>query len=474
MRERCAKRLAIVAMLASACWFMPGAAAGGSGVEARIADVAVQPQLRLGLAFPGRNPAYYHLMSDVGLGVVRIGLSWKWLEPRPGTFKWKSVDRQIVALQRLGIEPFLTLASDAPWGIRKETSKVQNGTPSNMETWGRFVAAVVERYDGDGDGDAPGLERPVRYFQVANEWIGPDNPSGGWAGTTDELIDFINTSHDAVKARSPKAIFVLGGIASTNLDVLVVYEGRANYVVQRRQSRTSSKTMTAKQIRTPKVAAVLRERVYPVLREARYDVADVHLYGPAERDPLRIEAIRQRIGGRPLISTECGGPSLNYQDRYNPEDHFMAVIEHNLAVLSEGLQFCLWLLLGENPNTHFPHSKIALFESKGEPKPGYRAYQLLAAILDGVDRVERRGPGHQYWLHRKGQTPLLVAWRGKTDANERAPLPPGVTKAHVLRVTDAVRGTYVIDTTPRSAPLPLSRLPIIAGEPLPEKVYPSR
>ncbi len=123
----------------------------------------------------------------------------------------------------------MTLESDAEWGIRKETSHLANGTPKDLEQWQSFVAMVVERYDGDGQDDAPGLMRPVRYFQVANAWISPTNKAGVWGGSTEQLIHFINASYDATKARSPEAIFVLGGIASGNFDGLVVNEGYASY-----------------------------------------------------------------------------------------------------------------------------------------------------------------------------------------------------------------------------------------------------
>ena len=217
----------------------------------------------------------------------------------------------------------------------------------------------------------------------------------------------------------------------------------------------------------------MRDRVYPVFRDTRYDVADVHLYGPVELDPLRIEAIRERIGKRPLISTECGGPMVLDNESYDPEDHFLAVMERNLSALSEGLAFCLWWRLGEGKGSP-DFRKVALVERQGKIKPGYRAYQLLATILNGVDRVERRGAGHQYWLHRRGQTPLLVAWKRESDGDVSATLSPGVATGHVLRVTDAIRGTYVIDTMTTSARLALSRLPIVAGETLPEALYPSR
>ena len=77
----------------------------------------------------------------------------------------------------------------------------------------------------------------MRFFQVANEFILPHDPKGGWLGTTEELIQFVNASYAAVKARSPEAVFLLGGIASSWPIVMLILEGRGNEVLPVAQRR---------------------------------------------------------------------------------------------------------------------------------------------------------------------------------------------------------------------------------------------
>lgn len=224
---------------------------------------------------------------------------------------------------------------------------------------------------------------------------------------------------------------------------------------------------SAEELRGPKPAAILKRRGAPVLERARYDVADVPLYGPVERDPVRIKVIRDKIGGRPMLSSECGGPSLDYQDSYRPVDHFFTVMERTLMVLSEGLRFCLWYRLGGSGGGHTTPGKreVPLIED-GKPKPGVWAYRLLAVALESVEPVERRGSGlDHYRLHRAGKTPLVVAWKGAGSGATVAP-PPGLRGGHVLRVTDAVRGACVVEPLPASGTLRLGPLPLIAGEDL--------
>ena len=41
--------------------------------------------------------------------------------------------------------------------------------PKDIDSYSNFVKATVERYDGDGVDDMPGLKNPVKYWQVDNE-----------------------------------------------------------------------------------------------------------------------------------------------------------------------------------------------------------------------------------------------------------------------------------------------------------------
>ena len=130
-------------------------------------DINVAPSPRLGLAFPGADPQYYGLMRDIGIGVVRISVAWARVEPREGQFDFRGLDARVRGLQSQGLAPFLTFEPNAAWGAA-HTEQVKNGTPRDMATWTRFVRAVVDRYDGDGQNDMRGLQGAVQYYQTAN------------------------------------------------------------------------------------------------------------------------------------------------------------------------------------------------------------------------------------------------------------------------------------------------------------------
>ena len=376
----------VSALLLALAFAMPALA------DVDLRTLAVSPNPRLGLAFPGSMTRYYPLIAQAGIGTVRISASWARIEPRRGQFDFGGLDDRIRALQDLGIAPFVTFESTADWATDPATRGVKNARPRDPADWSRFVRAVVDRYDGDGSADMPGLSAPVTYYQAANEWISDTNRSGGWASGTADLIDYVRVAHDAVKGQDPRATFVMGGIAAFNSDILLVARDGRDLPVRQSWSPTSETVLTRSDMRGPTIASIIDDRVLPVLREAPFDVASVHLYGPEDRDGARIAWLK-RITGRPVLSSECGGPTLDYGGSYSGEEHFRAVVERNLNVLATGAPFCLWFRLGESEGASYGNRRTALYLATADAKPGVYAYRLLARLIDAAARVEVVGPG---------------------------------------------------------------------------------
>jgi hypothetical protein len=392
----------LVALAFSLASSVPAASA-----QIDLSSLIATPNPRLGIAFPGSRPELYRLIADAGIGMARISVAWSRVEPDRGRFAWAGLDARVAGLQALGIEPFLTFESDARWATTPETRLVKNALPRDPADWDRFVRAVVARYDADGRDDMPGLVGPVRHWQAANEWISDRNRSGGWIGSADALVDYIRTAYDAVKSEDPEAVFVLGGVAAFNADVLLVTLGGQEMIVAQTWGEDSETVLTVEDMRGPVIGRIIDERVLPVLRRSPYDVASVHLYGPESRDIDRIRLMQDLTDG-PVLSSECGGPSLDYGGRYTPAGHFRAVVERNLSALAAGAPFCLWFLLGEDlTGSTYGNRRTALYVDPERPKPGVFAYRMLSRLLDpdaDVVRVRenlfalRRGDGRKIWI----------------------------------------------------------------------------
>lgn len=390
---------------------------GGLRAQPVIGDdlwtLEARPNARLGLAFPGADPQFYPLLAQAGIGVVRVAANWGRISPREDAWNFAGLDRRVRALGDLGIAAFITFESTADWGTQ-QGQPVKNATPHDMTEWARFVGAVVERYDGDGQGDMPGLPMAVPYYQAANEFMSPTNRSGGWAGTHAELLTYINTAHDAVKSADPKAIFVLGGIAAFNMDIALLDAERAAFEVRQSWSATSETVFDPGDLRVPEVRDLIDNRFQMILDQARYDVASVHLYGPESRDALRLDYMRD-LSGRPVLSSECGGPSLDYGGSYTGQGHYAAVLERNLEVMAAGGAFCLWFGLGEAITSTYGNSRVQLYDLQEREKPGVHAFRLLSHLVQPDTRVARLG-ADAFVLERQSDRVCIATGRAGFDA----------------------------------------------------------
>ncbi|PIV80657.1 hypothetical protein COW53_08480 [bacterium CG17_big_fil_post_rev_8_21_14_2_50_64_8] len=439
------------------------------GAPLNLADLVFALNPRLGLGFPSQNVDNYYVFPLCGMGLVRLTLLWSNYEPSRGQYDWSGLDNKVRVLQDLGIDIFMTLQSDADWGVEPSDFLAANHPPADMADWTTFMTHLVQRYNGDGVDDLPGLLRPVRYYQLANEWPSPQNIHGGWTGTIDQLIEFFNASYAAVKAADPSATVVLGGIPSIGLDAMVLNAGQGNYVARQSYNETVKDSLTVAIAQDPRIAeaVAVRERV---LAESLYDMVDLHMYGPVEFNQYRISRIRQNVGDVPLVSSECGGPNLAYDPVITPEEHFQTAMDMNLDALSRGLVYTMWLSMfgqeyvpGIGPT--WGNSQLQPIDKNQQPTGGFWAYHLLAAMLDGMDSVEKPGPGI-YIIHRYDQPNIHVAWR--TDANTTYQLPSTVHAQKMIVVTSARLGTYQLEPVPANGLLQLTGpLPIVVSEILP-------
>ncbi len=68
--------------------------------------------------------------------------------------------------------------------------------PQAWTQWERFVRDVVERYDGDGTDDMPGLRRPLRHIQVLDRIATPED----WLGSADDYMRLLHHAGLGAKA----------------------------------------------------------------------------------------------------------------------------------------------------------------------------------------------------------------------------------------------------------------------------------
>ena len=187
-----------------------------------------------------------------------------WSRPHPGPFLWDSMqasegdeidfsntDKVVKQNQKAGLATLATLWPFAEWdqeGLSKcEVSEddeflprggVFEGdmpylpkhrcSPQNLDAYGDWLSSLIERYDGDGKGDMPGLEIPIRYWEVLNE---PDlDVPPGEVATLDfykegasEYAELLITSYQIIKQADENAQVLIAGAAGGSQDFLDFY-----------------------------------------------------------------------------------------------------------------------------------------------------------------------------------------------------------------------------------------------------------
>ncbi len=113
------------------------------------------------------TPALEHLRG-AGVAWARVRALWKLVEPErrtPPRHDWTVTDRMFAATTAAGFRNVAVVYANPPWLTERECLPVP---PGDLGRYAALWGALVERYDGDGDGDAPG-GGVVRHWQVSNE-----------------------------------------------------------------------------------------------------------------------------------------------------------------------------------------------------------------------------------------------------------------------------------------------------------------
>ncbi len=161
-------------------------------------------------------PAELTDITTLGLGVVRAH------RPGGGVFAlslvrgpesdvddWTLPDTLMRAMNDAKLPLIATVypyTDPGPWGGQVMVGYV---TPEGMSDWLAFVARLVERYDGDGVEDMPGLTMPVFAWEIGNE---PMCQAGDDACPA-AYVDFEKPTYEAMKAAAPNSIVMIAGAA---------------------------------------------------------------------------------------------------------------------------------------------------------------------------------------------------------------------------------------------------------------------
>jgi hypothetical protein len=302
----------------------------------------------------------------------------------------------------------------SPWPANQTAATAVAYLPADLDAWGACVTSLVERYDGDGVDDMPGLRKPVRYWEVDNE---PDlknttrarNVQRGYDPATfctpGEYALVLTTAARAIRAASPESrILALG-----------LYRPHA-----------ASGQAYAK--------AVLAQ---PGVRES-FDILSLHTYhdDDGERLARGILAVSSLVPEKPVWVTEA---SVTLEA--GPEVQARRVASQVAWAAMAGAERFFWHTLADpplgedgKPSERDFGTNSLLQAVAGKPaaeKPAGTVFRLLASELarHELSGAIPDGPGAARL--RDGSTLLFAGSRtataGGRSLRSGRPIPPGTT-----------------------------------------------
>lgn len=120
---------------------------------------------------------------------------------------WGMPDQVVEAAGAAHVSVFATIYPISDPG-HSTSGVIGIGVPEDYESYYQFVVEMVERYDGDGKDDMPGLTAPIRHWEIGNEPMCSVDDTTCQAG----FVDLVRQTAEAIRAADADA-FVIAGAA---------------------------------------------------------------------------------------------------------------------------------------------------------------------------------------------------------------------------------------------------------------------
>ena len=297
-------------------------------------------------------------------------------------------DRYFEVVGEAGLEPVMVIG---PWPGIQTANHTDHYLPDDIDSYASFVERIVERYDGDGVDDMPGLLQPVRAWEVDNE---PDLhnrvPPRGAKRTVDpssfetpaEYATVLLATAAAIRRADPQATILTAGI----------------YNIRSASGRAYLEAVLA----TPGVLDTV-------------DAISLHCYS----DEDSLEAVERTIDigaqvapGLPIWLTEIAVASDDRKPWVDEDWQAKMVVGIHAVALARGVERVLWHTLADPP----ARAGKAHEQPFSSQLPAALAAQLLGARAARGHRAPRaQARGHR--LCPAGRAPR----RGQPQRDRGAP-----------------------------------------------------
>ncbi len=441
--------------------------------------------------------------------VKELGVSWLSLEPHvvwmaieqePGVYDWSTVDVDVVQLQALGLDFTMVLSPiinafgeerqkviEMEKAYPNETGFLRNAHLDQLQLWPHdetlplwinFVRAAVERYDGDGKNDMPGLKYAIRNWHFVEEYPCPE------INNAQVYADLLKTTYQTIKSVDPQAKVIISGLAGNYLRYFAFMDGliddeNAGVIdnVKRGPVWWAHNPFWNNE-KTEYESILAADKDY-------FDIMDIHCYIVKE-DFLEgeIAYIKQAMAQfgytKPIWVIEGGGPFKNYPGKKaenTPADTYFGfgsekenaefVIKLLAMSAAQGIKRDHWGLGLENTDEGYwdgPWKGMSLMDPDLKyKKPSYYNYKMMREKVGDFTAVQDLSQGDtRLFAFRVGNKDVYIAWTtgGSATADLSAVFSnENVKVTQVVTELDANRNPVYPDpetVTPTAVPLSIT------------------
>jgi hypothetical protein len=330
-------------------------------------------------------------LCDLGVGWIRSGgpgdptsFHWPIVEPQAGVFDFSLSDLRAQESDLCG----LSMLGNVEFSVVPDYAQVA-GTYFDDTRYLEYLNAIVERYDGDGLQDMPGLAKPIKFWEIGNEVVVRRN----FAGTPQDYAHVLQISYQAIKASCPDCQVLIGG-----------------WIIGKRDEQRWQNSLS------------YFDQVLAAGGGNYFDIMNYHEYTP-DGDFLtyyHVNGFNQVLAkygfDKPMWITEGNTPLVvNGQAVYTVERQAQDLVKRIVIAFDAGVEVYFWHGLDDARGS--PGS--GLVDENGTPKPDYYSLKLLISKINGFSSVERLDLGNEdlyFYQFGVGNDLVYVLWTEAGDA----------------------------------------------------------
>jgi hypothetical protein len=203
---------------------------------------------------------------------------WGNLEPERGQWQWEPLDALIAEYQGAGFSgQQILLTAESPWA-----SRVPAGLLTQLDSFPKdeyivdyenFVRSVVERYDGDGVDDMPGLIYPIHEYGIEREF------TGYWPGSAEDYVHLLRIAYPVIHEADPEAV-----VMQAALLLIDIFDGAPTDPAE-----------IERRWQVSRINRSLEENLLVIAACDAYDVLDFHSLGDYSEIPPTTTWIREQL-----------------------------------------------------------------------------------------------------------------------------------------------------------------------------------